>query len=110
MVKIMPMAKPVFLWNQLPKVGAAVTVLVADRPKPIGTAATNHIHISVNRDIQAKGTSSMSTAAVMSVGSLILPDAMIFPQTGMPRAMNIIDKVTYRVNVERSKPNSSHTG
>lgn len=110
MVKIMPMAKPVFLWNQLPRVGAAVTVLVADRPKPMGTAATNHIHISVNMDMQAKGTSSSSTATVMSTDSLILPDAMILPQMGMPSAMNTMDSVTYRVNDDRSKPSSSHTG
>ena len=89
MVKIMPMAKPVFLWNQLPRVGAAVTVLV---------------------DMQAKGTSSSSTATVMSTDSLILPDAMILPQMGMPSAMNTMDSVTYRVNDDRSKPSSSHTG
>ena len=91
MVKIMPMAKPASsCGTSCPAWAHAVTVLVADRPKPMGTAATNHIHISVNMDMQAKGTSSSSTATVMSTDSLILPDAMILPQMGMPSAMNTI--------------------
>ena len=90
----MPMANPVFLWNQLLSVGAAVTVEHAERPSPIGTAATYHIHSSVNNDMHAKGTRISSTAMVSKAESFSLPLDRILPHTGMPRAMKIIESVT----------------